>query len=75
MALLSDESITKRSDRYPDLHSDQWELLQEFVKVLEPLEIATVFLSYEHNVSISCLYPVLFGIIENLAVTEDDSTA
>ena len=74
VAVLSDESVTKRSDRFLDLRSEKWDLLQELAKVLEPIEIATVFLSYESNVSISCIYPIVFGLLDNLQVSEDDST-
>ena len=52
-AVLSDEEVTQRSDRYLDLRSEQWELLGYLVKHLEPCEIATVFLSHETNVSVS----------------------
>ena len=34
-AVLSDETITKRSDQYLDLKTDQWVLCAELVKVLE----------------------------------------
>jgi len=61
-AVLSDEEVTQRSDRYLDLRSEQWELLGYLVKHLEPCEIATVFLSYETNVSVSCVYP-LFKVL------------
>lgn len=57
------------------MRTDQWDFLQEVVRVLEPLEIATVFLSYECNTSVSCLYLILFGIIENLQLSTDDSPA
>ena len=73
VAFLSDESVTKRSDRFLDLRSEQWDLLQELANVLEPIEIATVFLSYESNVSISCIYPIGFGLLDNLQVSEDVS--
>ena len=72
-AVLSDETVTRRQDRYLDLHSEQWEILKEIVKSLEPFEIATVFLSYEQNVSISCVYPIIYGIIDNMNITEEDS--
>ena len=42
-AVLSDETITKRQYRYLDLTCENWLLLEDLFKVLEPLEIATVF--------------------------------
>ena len=71
VAVLSDESVIKRSDRHLDLQSDQ--SCFRSCECLEPLEIATVFLSYEYNTSISCIYPILFGLIETMKESEDDS--
>ena len=48
-AVLSDERITKRSDRTLDLKSEQWTLAEDLVKVLSPFEVATTFFSYEEN--------------------------
>ena len=42
-------------------------MLQELVKPLQLLETATVFLSKEANVSCSCVYPIIHGLITNLA--------
>ena len=39
--------------------NDQWNLAEELVKALHPIEVATTFLSYEENVSISYVLPVL----------------
>ena len=58
-AVLSDEEVTQKSDRYLDFRSEQWELLGYLVKHLKLCEIATVFLSYETNVSVSCVYPIV----------------
>ena len=74
-AVLSDESVTKRQDRALDLRNDQWELLQELVKPLELLQTATTFLSQETNVSGSCVYPVIHGLITNLNTAEEDLPA
>ena len=71
-AVLSDDSVTKRQDRVLDLHNEQWELLQELVKPLQLLETATVFLSKEANVSGSCVYPIINGLIANLEATDED---
>ncbi len=43
-AVLSDETVTKRSDRYLDFTTEQWVLAEELVKVLKPFKVATVFL-------------------------------
>ena len=37
--MLSDETITKRSDRNLDLTSTQWSLAEEIVKILEPFDV------------------------------------
>ena len=50
-AVLSDERVTKRRYRYLDMSSEKWAALEELVKVLEPLEVATVFLSKEQSLS------------------------
>ena len=75
-AVLSCERITKKSDRYLDLKNDQWTLAEELIKVLEPFEVATTFLSYEENSSLSSTLPVLFGLIDGPKETpekEDES--
>lgn len=72
-AVLSDESVTKRQYRYLDLSSDNWLTLEDLSKVLEPLEVATVFLSKETNVSLSTVLPVVYGLVSKLAATEDDT--
>ena len=72
-AVLSDEEVTQRSDRYLDVRSEQWELLGYLVKHLEPCEIATVFLSYETNVSVSCVHPIVQGLVTSLQADEEDS--
>ena len=66
IAVLSDDSVSKRSDRYLDLNNDQWVLAEELVKILAPLEVATTFLSYEENSSIYTVLPVLCGIVNTL---------
>ena len=42
------------------------------MKPLEFLEVATVFLSKEYNVSCSCVYPIMDGLITNISPCEDD---
>ncbi len=60
-AVLGDELVTKRDDRNLDLKSDQWDLLKELVEPLELVEVATVFLSQEFNISCSCVYPIIMS--------------
>ena len=51
-------------------------MAEELIKVLEPFEVATTFLSYEENLSLSSTLPVLFGLIDGLKETsekEDES--
>ena len=61
-AVLADETVTKRSDHYLDLKSEQWSLAEELVAVLKPFQVATTFMQYEHNASLSCITPIIHGL-------------
>ena len=61
-AVIMDETVTKRVYRYLDLKSEQWTLMEELVEVLKPLKVATTFLQYEHNSSLSCILPIIHGL-------------
>ena len=61
-AVLSDESVTKRQYRYLKLSSENWLILEDLVKVLQPFETATVVLSKEANVSLSTVLPIMYGL-------------
>lgn len=71
-AVLSCDEVTKRSDRALDVKSEQWTLAEELVKVLQPFEVTTTFLSYEANASLSCLLPVIRGLLESLQKQAED---
>ena len=68
-AVLSDTNVTNARYRHLDMKPEQWELVENLIKVLQPLQIATTFLSYEANVSCSCVLPVL---TQSLEVSEVD---
>ena len=59
IAILSDETITKRSDQYLDLKTGQWKLAEDIAAVLESFTIATTFFSYEEEAPISSM---IFGM-------------
>lgn len=71
-AVLSDEKVTKRSDRYLDLKNEQWELAKRLLGPLQQIETATVYFSEEENLSISTVLPILFGIMDNLKGSDED---
>ena len=73
VAVLSDENVTKRQYRYLDLSSDNWVILEDLCQVLEPLEVATTFMSKETNVSLSSVLPVVNGLVSKLVTTANDS--
>ena len=70
-AVLSDDRVTKCSDRSLDLKSDQWVLAEQLVKVLHPIEVAIAFLSSEENASLSCVLPVIYGLVDALKTVSD----
>ena len=72
-AVLSDETVTKRSDRSLDLTGDQWSIAEEIVKILKPFTVATTFLQAEHNASISCILPIIHGL--NVSLQPSEPTA
>ena len=41
---------------------------------MQHLEVATVFLSAENNVSISAVLPIVHGLVTKLAIEEEDSS-
>ena len=47
------------------MKEDQWALLEQLAKVLEPLQMATTVFGYEVNTSSSIIYLVLHGLIRN----------
>ena len=53
------------------MSSEKWMVLKELVKVLKPLEVATVSLSKEQNSSLSTIYPVVHGLVVKLNATEE----
>jgi len=52
-----------------------WALAEELVKVLRPFEVAVTFFSYEENSSLSCILPVIFGLVESLKECSEDCPA
>ena len=41
-AVLSDDSVTKRSDCYLDLKTEQWTIVEELIAIPKPLQVAIV---------------------------------
>ena len=73
-AVLADDTVTRRQYRYLELSSANWLILEDVSQVLEHLEVGTVFLSAENNVSISAVLPVVHGLLTKLAIEEEDSS-
>ena len=73
-AVLSNDTTTKRSDRYLYLKKEQWKLTEDLVAVLKPFTIATTFLSYEETVTISSVFAILHRLLEKLKPKEDSAS-
>ena len=65
-AVLSDPSVITASYHYLDLKAEQWDLCKQLIPVLKPFDVATTCLSYEENVSVSFVVPILHGLKESL---------
>ena len=74
-AVLSDITITKWDDRYLDLQTSSFDLLEQLRNVLHPLQVATTYLNSEFNVSVSAVLPVIHGIVNIMQLEDNDSTA
>ena len=64
-AILHDESGSQNQYKYLHLKEEQWNLMEEIVTVLEPLQIATSALCEAETVSCSLIYPVINGLWKN----------
>ena len=72
-AVLYDEHGTQSQYKHLHLKEDQWNLMEQMVEVLEPLQIATTALCETQIVSCSLIYPVVNGLLKNhLLIGEDD---
>ena len=72
-AVLYDEHGTQSQYKHLRLKEDQWNLMEQMVEVLEPLQIATTALCKTQIVSCSLIYPVVNGLLKNhLLFGEDD---
>ena len=70
LAAVSDTTITKRQDHTLDLTAHRWVFLEELAKLLESLEVVTVFFCTERKVSISC---ILHNVLTSIDSEEGDS--
>lgn len=73
-AVLSDESVTKRSDKHLDLTTAQWSLAEELVKILEPFDVATTVLCGEEKSTISCTLPIIFELLQHVELDSQEGT-
>ena len=73
-AVLADDTVTRWQYRYLELSSANWLILEDVSKVLERLEVATIFLNAGNNVSISAVFSVVHGLLTKLAIEEEDSS-
>jgi len=75
-AVLSDRNVVKQSDaKGLEMKDEHWQLMEELLPVLQPLQIATSVMSSESSPSASTLYPLLWGLLDDhLAAKDGDAT-
>ncbi len=72
-AVLHDENRSQSRYKNLYLNEGQWQLAEQLVKVLKPLQVATTALCESEIVSVSLVYPVIHGLLTNhLCVNPDD---
>ena len=64
LQVLSDKKISKRTDILLDLAAREWALAEDLVKALHSFEVATTITSEEYKVSLSCILPIIDGLIK-----------
>ena len=67
------ESVTKQSDCYLNLKTEQWKIVEDLVPILEQLSVATTFFNYEEIVSISSVFAIVYGLLNYLEAPSSDS--
>lgn len=74
-AVLGDKTVTKLSDaKILELKDEDWKVIEQMCRVLEPLKTATETLSGETYVSASVICAVLFTLVNKyLVIDETDS--
>ena len=55
-AVFSDDSVTKRSNQYLDLKTEEWNISTKTVNVCEPSDIPTTFFNYVGNPPLFCVF-------------------
>ena len=77
VAVLSDRSFVKASDaKTLDMRDDHWQLMEDLLPVLQPLQVVTSLLSSETTPSSSTVYPLIMKLkTQTLAANPDDSAA
>jgi len=71
-AVFYDEHGSQSKYKHLHLKEEQWKLMEQTIKVLEPLQIATTALCETEIVSCSSIYPVINGLLKNHLVSGED---
>ena len=74
--VLEDTNMTAKGDcTRLKLTGAQWDMVEDLLKALKPLQAATTALSLEQNASISTVCPIVAGLLNHMSSAEGDSTA
>ena len=55
-----------------ELSNDEWHVIESICPILDPVKLTTTILSAEENVSISIVLPAVAGLLERMAIEDDD---
>lgn len=72
VAILCDRTVTKLDTaKTLELREEYWRLMEDTAPVLATLKCATTVMSEESGVSISNIYPIIFGLINGHLVRRE----
>ena len=73
IAVLNDRTVSRKDEAALDLTPATWALAEDLFSLLMPFKAATCLLSADKNSSVSCILPIVHGLLRGQSVKASDS--